>query len=70
MNNYILTHTQNIRAGDIVIHNDKEQTVCGKDIKHDSFMGTTLFGDSYHLGYKPVKKKIIDTPKIPLYSLT
>ena len=64
--NFIPTHIDNIRAGDIILHDNKEQTVCHKHIKRNSFMGITIFGDSYHLGTKPVMKKLIDTPKIPL----
>ncbi len=43
-----------IKAGDTIIHNGVETTVTQKDIKRDEFMGTTLFGDSYNLGNKPV----------------
>ena len=49
-------HISTIKAGDIVKHDDKEMTVSSNDIKHCSFMGVSLFGDSYHLGYKPVTK--------------
>lgn len=66
MNTMIPIHIQNICAGDTVFHNGTEHTVSGKDIKYDSFMGISLFGDSYRLGTKPVMKVIFDTPKIPL----
>ena len=53
------THIDNIRVGDVILHNGKEMTVCAKDITRDQFMGTSLFGDCYMSGYKPVKKVIL-----------
>ena len=50
------THINMISPGDTIEHNGVITTVCAHDIKGDSFMGVTLFGDSYHLGHKPVKK--------------
>ena len=49
-----LVHIDDIKIGDIVLHDDKPMTVGRENIKHSAFMGRTLFGDSYHLGYKPV----------------
>lgn len=50
-------HISCIKSGDTIIHNDgKLTTVCISNIKKDSFMGITLFGDSYKLGYQLVKK--------------
>lgn len=52
-----ITETKNIRdirAGDIVVRDNIPTTVCNRDIKRDEFMGITLFGDTYNLGYKPV----------------
>lgn len=49
-------HIDNIMPGDTVEHNGKMMTVCRSDIKRGTFMGTTLFGDSYRLGRIPVKK--------------
>lgn len=49
-------HISTIKAGDIVKHNNKEMTASNNDIKNCHFMGVSLFGDSYHLGYKPVTK--------------
>ena len=46
-------HIINIRVGDCVEHNGRIMTVCRKDIK-STFMGTTLFGDSYRSGTIPV----------------
>lgn len=49
-------HIDNIKPGDTVEHNGKMMTVCRNDIKRGTFMGTTLFGDSYRLGRISVKK--------------
>lgn len=47
-------HIKDVKIGDIVLHDGKWRTVGAKDIKEDPFMGRTLFGDSYQLGYKSV----------------
>ena len=47
-------HISLIRAGDAILHNGELVTVSSNNIKHCPFMGTTIFGDSYNLGYKPV----------------
>ena len=53
----VKTHIDNICVGDTILCPDnKIRTVRGTDIKHDELMGRTLFGDSYRLGYIPVKK--------------
>lgn len=52
----IKTHIKNIRVGDTINHNDKIVTVCETDIKRCDFMGLTIKGDSYNLGYKIVNK--------------
>lgn len=44
-----------VRAGDTVLHGGKARTVCVSDIKTCPSMGRTLFGDSYCLGYRPVR---------------
>lgn len=49
-------HIKKIKAGDTILHNDKLVTVCNKDIKQSNFLGRTIFGDSYSLGYKLVVK--------------
>lgn len=51
-------HIDDIKAGDTVEHNGKLMIVCGSDIKPNTFMGTTLFGDSYRAGTLPVKKVV------------
>ena len=45
-----------IAVGDLIEHDNKIQTVCKKHIGGDRFIGRTLFGDSYNLGYKKVKR--------------
>ena len=54
----INVHISQIEVGDTILHDGVPKTVCKSNIKWDSFMGLSLFGDSYHLGYKPVKKII------------
>ena len=49
-------HISMIRAGDTILHDNKETTVTQGNIRKCSFMGITLFGDSYHLGHKLVKR--------------
>ena len=48
-------HISTIKAGDTIIHNGKESTVCKKDITIGGFMGTSVFGDSYRSGTKLVE---------------
>lgn len=50
-----------IVPGDTVIYNGQEHTVNRNHIKNDSFMGRTLFGDSFALGTKLIEK-VIFTP--------
>jgi len=52
-------HISTIRGGDTVNHNGDIKTVGKNDVKYSSFMGHTLFGDSYRMGTVPVKKIII-----------
>jgi hypothetical protein len=54
----IPVHISQISAGDTIEHNGKLTTISANNIKRDSFMGTSLFGDSYHLGHKPVSKVV------------
>jgi len=49
-------HISRISSGDTVIHNEQIKTVTNSNIKYCSFMGTTLWGDSYHSGYKLVER--------------
>ena len=47
-------HISQIRIGDAILHNGEVKTVCNQTMKEDSFIGRTLFGDSYRLGTKLV----------------
>jgi hypothetical protein len=49
-------HISTIRGGDTVNHNGEMKTVSFNNIKHSSFMGYSIFGDSYRMGTKLVKK--------------
>lgn len=51
-------HISEIKEGDTIKHNNKIVTVNKEYIKRDSFMGISLFGDSYKLGYQLVEKVI------------
>lgn len=57
MENHIIinTHISDIKAGDTIRHNGEVKTVSGNNIGGNSFIGKTLFGDSYNLGYKKVE---------------
>lgn len=50
------THISQIMAGDTIEHNGEMVTVGAKDIGGSDFMGRSIFGDSYNLGYKLVTK--------------
>lgn len=50
----IKTHKDTIQVGDVILYNGKETTVCKKDIKHDRFMGRSIFGSAY-----PIVTKVI-----------
>jgi hypothetical protein len=56
MENFITeeVHISRIKGGDTIIHRDKMSTVSNNDIKYDSFIGASIFGDCYNLGYKKV----------------
>ena len=49
-------HISQIQTGDTVIHEGILKTLSANNIKHDKFMGTTIFGDSYRLGNKLVAR--------------
>lgn len=62
-------HISRISVGDVVLCPDnRERTVCKKDIKRDDFMGISLFGDSYKLGYELVTRVLYTRalPNIPV----
>jgi hypothetical protein len=53
----VLVHKDRIVAGDTIVCPDgKERTVCQSNIRYSSFMGITIFGDSYHGGHTLVPK--------------
>jgi len=55
-------HISTIKGGDTVIHDGHMRTVGFKNIKYCSFMGTSIFGDSYKIGRTLVKKVIFKKP--------
>jgi len=56
MRSFKMVHISQIKTGDVIERDGKETTVCRHNIKRSEFMGITLFGDSYTLGLRPVKK--------------
>lgn len=59
----VKTHKDLIRPGDIILHDGYPRTLSAKDIKRGGFMGTTILGDSYKLGYEPVIQFIYKGPQ-------
>ena len=55
----IKTNIAIIKPGDCIMENGVMVTVSSNHIKRDTFLGTTLRGDSYSGGYKPVLKVVI-----------
>ena len=54
-------HISTISIGDSILCPDgKERTVSKGNIKRSEFMGISIFGDTYNLGTKPVKKVIYE----------
>ena len=53
------THITDIKHGDCIIENDVMVTVSRSHIKRAPFFGTTLRGDSYNGGRKPVIRAVI-----------
>lgn len=49
-------HIDQVKNGDVIFHEGEERTVNNCNIKYSPFMSTTVFGDSYNLGNKPVIK--------------
>jgi hypothetical protein len=56
-------HISKIQAGDVVLSNGKESTVCYKDITSGGFCGLAIFGDSYKMGTKLVEIVVFETDK-------
>ncbi|EFN7732958.1 hypothetical protein EGC56_24010 [Escherichia coli] len=65
MDNYTIErrHITAIKPGDTVLRAGELWTVTPRDIKHDSFMGRTLFGDSYNLGHELVAVAVFQPAK-------
>lgn len=58
--NYIEVDISSIQCDDVIICTDGEiRTVNKNYIKYDKFMGISLFGDTYNLGTRKVKKVIL-----------
>lgn len=56
-----------ISIGDSIICPDGfERTVSKGNIKKDTFLGITIFGDSYKLGANPVKKVNYEKIFVPI----
>jgi hypothetical protein len=53
-------HISQITVGDTIIHDGEMRTVNANNIKNDSFLGRSIFGDSYNLGTKKVIKVMIE----------
>ena len=51
-----LVHISKIKVGDTINHNGEVLTISGNNIKNCSFMGKSIFGDTYSLGYKKVQR--------------
>ena len=51
-------HISEIMVGDVVVIDGLQYTVGKNNIKYDSFMGHSLFGDNYRSGTIPVKKML------------
>lgn len=55
MNKIIEVDKKSIKVGDVILCTDnRERTVCSKDIKYSTFMGVSIFGNSY-----PIVKKVL-----------
>lgn len=54
----VLVDIRDIQPADTILHEGKLRTVCRNNIGTDTFMGRTLFGDSYKSGHKKVSKAI------------
>lgn len=50
-----LVNIDQVNPGDTVLHNGHLKTVCKNNINFSTFMGVSLFGDTYNLGHKPIK---------------
>jgi hypothetical protein len=57
-------HASQIQAGDTIEIDGVIRTVCGSNIKRDSFMGTSIFGMTYfpQTGYQKVTRVKFEVP--------
>ncbi|GCG54424.1 hypothetical protein [Escherichia coli] len=53
-NNIVLTHKNDVKIGDTIIHNGTLRTMGKESFTNDQFMGRLILGDSYRLGYQMV----------------
>lgn len=51
-------HISQIKAGDVIIIEGKEQTLSKKHISYGSFMGKSIMGYNYKCGYELVERRI------------
>ena len=57
-------HISQIKSGDVILHEGILSTITNTNIKYCSFMGISIFGDTYNLGYKSVIKIHFIVPSI------
>ena len=55
----VKTHVCDIQPGDTILLHGELKTVGKSNIKRDKFMGTSIFGDCFMGGIKPVEKVVI-----------
>ncbi len=55
---FIEVDKNQIKAGDVILHNNVLTTVCKNNIRNCGFMGLSIFGDTYNGGRKKVLKGI------------
>lgn len=58
------THINNIVSGDTIFYRGKIRTVSNSDIKYSNFMGKSIFGDTFKLGYVKVQKVNFKTVRL------
>lgn len=54
-NEIVLTHKNDVKVGDTIIHQGALRTMGKESFTHDQFMGRLILGDSYRLGYEMVQ---------------
>lgn len=53
-NKIVLTHKNDVKVGDTIIHHGSLRTMGKESFTNDQFMGRLILGDSYRLGYEMV----------------